>query len=171
MTKPLAAADRKLTPLQARFVREYISNGGTNATRAAIVAGYSFKGVHVTAHKLLRNENILAEIKDQASRMLHAGVALGARVLVEMAESARSESVRMQAAQALLDRGGMRLAALTEHHHIIEDRRTDAEILESVKRLSADLGLLAKPIESTATRVEPSESDAPVTSVQPMSNQ
>lgn len=141
-------AGDKLTPKQMAFVRAHVKLGGMNATQAAIAAGYSGKGegagAAVTASRLLRAPHILAAIREETERTLRAGVALGASVLENLARSANSESVRLQAAQALLDRGGMQLAALSQHHVVVEDRRSEAELLERVRELQRELGLSAK---------------------------
>jgi hypothetical protein len=135
----------KLTPKQTRFVRAYIATGGNNATQAAIAAGYSpagkGAGAAVAAHRMLRMPHILEAIKEETERRLRAGVALAASVLEELAKNGKSESVRFQAAQALMDRGGMQLASLSEHHVIVDDRRSDDEIRAHVLKLSRELGL------------------------------
>lgn len=53
-----------LTARQRAFVMEYLTD--LNATQAAIRAGYSRAGAKVTAHKLLTNANVAAEIARQS---------------------------------------------------------------------------------------------------------
>lgn len=144
-------SDRTLTAKQRAFVRAYISLGGTNATAAAVTAGYApskskkrgdrSAGASVTAHRLLQKPTILKAIREETERALRAGVALGAHTLEQLCREANSESVRLQAAQALLDRGGMQLATLSQHHVVVEDRRTEGELLARVKELQRELGL------------------------------
>lgn len=146
--------DRKISPKELRFVQAYVRLGGMNGTQAAIAAGYGVSGAHVQAHRLLRRPHVLSAIKDETERGLRAGVAIGASVLEELAKTAASESVRLQAAQSLLDRGGMRLANISEHHHIIEDRRSDSELLDRINELSRELGIGAKVIPGESRRVD-----------------
>ena len=117
----------QLTPKQQAFVKAHVRLGCLNATQAAIAAGYSGKGngagAAVTASRLLDKPHILDAIRKETERGLRAGVAVGAAVLESLAKTAKSESVRLQAAQALLDRGGMQLASVSEHHLVVEDRR------------------------------------------------
>ncbi|OIT11704.1 hypothetical protein BL241_11565 [Ralstonia solanacearum] len=138
----------KLTPRQAAFVKTYLATGGANATQAAIAAGYSVKtgkgGAAVAASRMLRMPHILAAIKEETERRLRAGVALAAVTLEELAKSAQSESVRLQAAQSLLDRGGMQLATITQHNVTIEDKRSDDELRARVAQLQRELGLSSK---------------------------
>lgn len=134
-----------LSDRQRNFVRAFVRNGA-NGTQAAITAGYSERGAGVTAHRLLRTPAVLAFLREETERVLNAGIAIGADVLVKLATAAKSESVRLQAATALLDRGGLPLKALTEHRHVIEDRRSDAELLERVNELARELGIGAKKI-------------------------
>lgn len=80
-------------------------------------------------------------LRDAAEKKLHAGAAIGVNVLLELAEKARSEDVRLRAAAALLAHSG--LAPVTRHEtkHILEDRRSDAELLQHVKTLASQLGV------------------------------
>ncbi|UQY83670.1 terminase small subunit [Ralstonia pseudosolanacearum] len=138
----------KLTPKQLAFVKAYTATGGANGTQAAIAAGYSASGgktgklgASVAAHRLLRDPRIIEEIKKEADRRLRAGVCLAAATLEELCGNAQSESVRLQAAQALLDRGGMQLASLSQHTVTIEDKRTDDELLARIAQMQKELGL------------------------------
>lgn len=58
----LKTIDLTLTPLQARFVEEYLVD--LDATKSAIRAGYSPKSAHVTASRMLR----LAKVQDAIAR-------------------------------------------------------------------------------------------------------
>jgi phage terminase small subunit len=146
-----------LSEMQMKFVRYYVEFGGVNGTKAALLAGYS-PGVKnssaaISASRLLRKPLILSEIRRETERSLKAGVALGARALIDLAKSAKSESVKLQAATALLDRGGMQLKALQETTVIVEDRRTNDEILKSIEALSRELGV--KTIEGKIIEIPP----------------
>jgi phage terminase small subunit len=142
--------DNKLTRRQTAFVKAHVQLGGKNATQAAIMAGYSAAkgkaGPAVQAHMLLRMPHVLAAIKEEAERSLRAGVAMAANTLAELAENAQSESVRLQAAAQLLDRGGLMLKSVSEHHHVIEDKRSDSELRERIAHLQRELGLSARVI-------------------------
>lgn len=52
--------DKALTTRQHRFVIEYVQ--GKTATQAAVAAGFSEKGAHVTANRLLQKATICAAI-------------------------------------------------------------------------------------------------------------
>jgi phage terminase small subunit len=156
------AADT-LTPKKLAFAKAHVQLGGQNATKAAIMAGYSSKGggagAAVTASRLLRDPRVLQAIKEETERSLRAGVAMAANTLTELAQNAQSESVRLQASQALLDRGGMQLATLSQHHVLVEDKRTDDELRARVEQLQRELGLSAKviPAEIVPPRALPME--------------
>jgi Terminase small subunit len=137
--------DDKLSLKEQRFVQAYVATGGRNAAKAALAAGYSDAGNGASArtlgHRLMHRPRVLQAIREEMERSLRAGVVLGGSVLIDLAQSATSESVRLQAALALLDRGGMQLANRTEHRHVIEDNRTDAEIRAQILEMSRALGL------------------------------
>ncbi|MES9934297.1 MAG: terminase small subunit [Candidatus Sedimenticola sp. PURPLELP] len=137
---------RELTTKQRKFVRYYIQFGG-NATRAAKEAGYGEASAHTTSHRMLKVPHIQQAIKEEAETVIRSGVAVAADVLVDLARNATSESVKLQAATALLDRGGLPFIRQSEHKHVVEDKRSDKELLESAKVLAQELGLNAKVIE------------------------
>ena len=57
----MAGAPMKLTPKQARFVQEYLTD--LNATQAAVRAGYGAKRARVIGHENLTKPNIAAAIE------------------------------------------------------------------------------------------------------------
>lgn len=72
-----------LTDLQKRFCEIYIQHGGKNATECVRLAGYSDSSdaASVRAHELLRNENVLAELRRLAQCRISAAVAVAAAEL------------------------------------------------------------------------------------------
>ena len=145
--------NQPLTEKQKAFVVNYVSNGA-NRRKAVISAGYSESGVDVEGHRLLSLPHIQQAIRKEAENHLNAHVGIAAKVLVDLAQNSKSDSVRLQAVQALLDRGGLPFVRQTEHKHTLEDNRTDAELKAHIKQLTDELGLNAKIIEH-----EPSKED------------
>jgi phage terminase small subunit len=102
-----------LSERQAAFVREYVERGGRPgaAADAAVAAGYARPGpegraaARVRASELLRNEKVLRLLRDELARKLNAGAALGVQTLIDLAQNAKSEQVRLSAARELVDRG------------------------------------------------------------------
>ncbi|MES9868078.1 MAG: terminase small subunit [Sedimenticola sp.] len=139
-------SENQLTPKQEKFVRFYIQFGG-NGTRAAKAAGYQEASAHTTANRTLKLPYIQQAIKEHAETVLKTNVALASDTLVNLMMNAASESVKRQCAIDLLDRGGLPLIRQSETRHVIEDGRTDQELLASVQALVAELGLDAKIIE------------------------
>src|SRR5262245_61274295 len=107
----------KLNAREAKFV-EGLAHG-LKKGEAAAAAGYSVHSAPEQASRLLTRPHILSALREAAERQITAGVAIGAKILVELAESARSEDVRLRAAQALLAHSG--LAPVTRHEtkHVI----------------------------------------------------
>lgn len=58
--------NKKLTPKQTLFVKEYLID--LNATQAAIRAGYSEKAARVTASRMLTKANIMQSVMDGMKR-------------------------------------------------------------------------------------------------------
>ena len=138
--------NQPLTEKQKAFVTEFVGNGA-NRRKAVVAAGYSKKGIDQTAHVLLSLPHIQQAIRKEAEDHLNANVGVAAKVLVDLAQNSKSDSVRLQAAQSLLDRGGLPFVRQTEHKHTLEDNRTDAELKAHIKQLTDELGLNAKVIE------------------------
>jgi phage terminase small subunit len=102
-----------LSDRQAIFVREYVERGGRTgaAVDAAIAAGYARSGrsgraaARSRAYELMRNPKVLSALRDELTRKLNAGAALGVATLMDLCQNARSEQVRASCANSLIDRG------------------------------------------------------------------
>lgn len=104
----------QLTTKQKAFVDSLFSNGG-DKEQAALDAGYSAKTARIQAYEILQRPNVAQAILERTAIELvsHAPTALGS--LTSLAASAKSEYVRLQASQDVLDRIGMR--APEKHDH------------------------------------------------------
>jgi len=136
----------KLTRKQRAFIEHFVAIGGRDAAKAASLAGY-LKGAKVSAFRLLRQPLILQELRNLAERKLRSNVALGAAVLEDLARNAKNESVRLKAAESLLDRGGLMLQTVSKHEITVTHNRTDQELLARVEQLTRELGLAGRVIE------------------------
>ena len=136
----------KLTTKQKAFVAEYVANGAS-MSEAARRAGYSLSSAPNSGHRLMKLPHVVAAIKEEAERMLNANVIIGAQTIVDLAKNAESESVRLQAGQSLLDRGGLPFVRTSENRVIVEDRRSDDELLASARAIAKELGLDAKLVD------------------------
>jgi len=98
-----------LSDREAAFVREYVERGAKqgDATEAVLAAGITTNrnAARVRAYEMLHKPKVLQLLRDELTRKLNAGAALGVAVLVDLAQSARSEQVRFSAAKELVDRG------------------------------------------------------------------
>lgn len=103
----------KLSPKQQAFCEYYLES--SNATQAAIKAGYSEKGVRVTASHLLTNINIQEEISRLREEMHNENIASAQEVMEYFSKVMRGEikdqfgldaplSERTKAAQELAKR-------------------------------------------------------------------
>ena len=67
---------------------------------------------------------MLQQLRDELTRKLNAGAALGVQTLIDLCQNARSEQVRLSAANALIDRGYGAIvsrSAAVQAHTSIED--------------------------------------------------
>ncbi len=99
-----------LTERQAKFVQTYIECGTQRdgAIQAALTAGYGNGDraqAKSRAYDLLHDSKVLAVLRDEISKKLSAAASLGVNVLIDLAQTAGSENVRLSAARELVDRG------------------------------------------------------------------
>lgn len=113
-TDVLAPSAGSLTAMQRRFVDSYVAGHGS-PTDAAIEAGYSPTSAKATASRMTRNPMIQKEImRGVVSRIgLQAVPAL--HTIERLAQSSRSDYVRLEAARDLLDRAGFRPPERVDH--------------------------------------------------------
>ena len=120
------------------FVQEYCRLG--DHVEAARRAGYSEKTLNNQACKLKRELSGEIESELRFNFVSHAPNAL--RILTELAEHSNSDSVRLQAARDLLDRGGFKPP---DRHELIGKSKTHdelkAELVGLVGEDGADLML------------------------------
>ena len=129
----LGPAMRELTEKQQRFVIALVEIGG-NQTKAAALAGYSQAGrMHSTLATLnMRNEKVIAAIKEEADKRLRAGTLLASSVLIEIAGNSMHKD-QLKAATELLNRGGLMTVQKIEIAHTLELKKrneNEATIIE-----------------------------------------
>lgn len=101
----------ELTDMQRHFVRLYVERGG-KARDAAENAGYATGGA---ASNLLSNPRINQAIQELTLLRITSLAPTALQTVLEMSRSARSEYVRLQAAQDLLDRAGFKPPDRVQH--------------------------------------------------------
>jgi hypothetical protein len=117
-----------LTDRKRRFAEHYIETGGRNGAEAARLAGYSdHAGADkVAASRLLRDDDVLAELRRLAQCRISAAVAVAAAELEDIASDrhgSKDRGTQLKAVQAILDRGGLLVERLSRldvnvHHSI-----------------------------------------------------
>jgi hypothetical protein len=107
---------KTLTKRQDAFATEYVKDG--NATQAAIRAGYSKRTAKQQGSRLLTNVDL--------QQRLEEGAQIGHNALIDEVIGGKSESAKVQAATALMDRGWGK--AIARH-----------EVSSRVVRISIDL--------------------------------
>lgn len=111
--EPNAETSKTLTALQTAFVEAYLTNGG-NGAAAAREIGIKEDQAAQRAYTLLRHQGVQRAIYERmASEVaMTAPKALG--TIRSLMSSARSEFVKLQAAQDVLDRAGIRAQSNTQ---------------------------------------------------------
>ena len=98
-------AGQALNDKQRTFVHNLFVPGTTNQ-EAAVLAGYAEASAHVTASRLLRFPNIMEYI-DACVKHGSKLQAIKAQIVVgDLLDSTKSDYVKLQAAQDILDRAG-----------------------------------------------------------------
>lgn len=102
----VATAYPRLSSKQIGFVVAYVANGGAKRA-AAVEAGYAKPSAHVEAHRLLQNITVLDAIRHLATATFGAALPGAIRTVSALSTGAKSEYVRLQAAESVLDRLGL----------------------------------------------------------------
>ena len=87
-----------------RFIEHYCLTG--NATKSAIVAGYSERTAKQKGYELKKTYS--GEIEEKTRKMVQDMVPVSLAMLRTLVESASSEAVRLSAVKDVLDRSGMK---------------------------------------------------------------
>lgn len=104
----MQVVDRKCTRRQIALVDAYVANGG-HLTKAAKEAGYAEgKSGRVSAYKAMKTPHVQQYLMQRVAEELgqHAAMAVG--TVANLAKQGKSEYVKLQAAQDLLDRAGFK---------------------------------------------------------------
>ncbi len=102
-----------LTEKQQAFVTHLVETG--SAEESVRAAGYSTNNIHVAKHQLLNNPRIQKAISNLTLERLASLAPRAVSVVESLAVSAKSEYVRLQAAQDLLDRAGFKPPERVDH--------------------------------------------------------
>ena len=104
---PDDSQERDLTPMQQAFVDEYVSNGGKGKA-AAEAAGFSPNSAGQQSAQLLKKPHVIKAVLNATNQQL-ARMAPGALARIgALSEGAKSEYVKLQANQDVLDRLGFK---------------------------------------------------------------
>ena len=141
----LGTAMRALTPLQQKYVVALLETGGEKQGLAAQMAGYG-GGRHACetrAYELNRNMKVLAAIQEEALKRMKSGSLMASSKLYMIAANDHHKD-QLKAVDMLLNRGG--LVVQTQHKLVIEDTRTDDEVIARTVAMAKQLGMDVKPL-------------------------
>jgi hypothetical protein len=130
---------------------------GKNPTQAAKGAGYSAKTsgyLRVQGHRLMRQEGVIAALKEEAERRMGGATAMA---LVDLAGRVESKQVKLKVPAGIeaLDRFGYGKKTTQDIRVEHVDTRTTAQIIAELQRLSPRMALpvidtTAEPADATA---------------------
>ena len=142
---------------QRAFVSRLMELGPTKkaAAKAAKDVGYS----PLNGYKLMRDERILAAIREEATKRLAGAALTGVNVLIEIAQD-RHHKDQFKAAKHLAGINGF----TTEQRIVVEHAHYDTkEKIREIRAIAAELGLDADLLLGRAGIVEPDAIDAEFT--------
>ena len=100
--------------MQEKFIEHFVACG--NATKAAMMAGYSEKTAHVKGCQL--KKRFAFDILEMTQQMMVDATPRALHILKELSENANSESVKLAAVKDILDRAGLKPVDKIENTHI-----------------------------------------------------
>ena len=111
----------QLTDKQRMFV-DYLFLPNTTQTEAAVMAGYAEKSAHVAASRTLRYPHVQEYLKTCVQDGISVSAIKALGVVDDLQDRAKSDYVRLQAAQDVLDRAGYK--PIEKHAHAIRGELT-----------------------------------------------
>ena len=138
-----------LTPLQENFVEEFCAT--FQKRDSAVRAGYSKSGAAVRANELLKNSEVVSEIRRRIE-LSFVGLVVEARdSLAEIMRSGgKDDAVRLKATESVLNRAGLLVRTMSEHHVTVEHRDgapVSAILLRAIQK-AVERGALVIPDQS-----------------------
>ncbi len=110
------------------FIRQYVELGG-NATAAAKAIGVSASSASTTGNRM--KKRLWQEIQIEIKSSIETHVPKALHGLVQLADGADSETVRLNAIKDLLDRGGLKPTEKQEIHQANKYENMSKEELEA----------------------------------------
>ena len=163
----IGPAMQALNDRERAYVVALVTAGGSEV-QAALAAGYGedspthddrMNAANQAAWRLRRKPTILAAMKEEAEKRLHAGVVLASEALIAMVKDPLNKH-HFKAVDRLLAHSGLIIATRHEvdvKHTVVP--QTDEELLARIKVLSQRIGvdpatLLPAPIDAEFTVVD-----------------
>jgi phage terminase small subunit len=139
-------AMKAIKPQWRRFVHLYLAEGGRNATRAYIDAGFgsATKDARKHASKLLHDDRVQEALREETKKMLVGAAPLAYGVVNEVLQGAGSAKDKLTAAKMVFDRTGF--IAATEH------RVHQTSITLSAEQLHLEISAFAKELGLDASK-------------------
>ena len=124
---------RKMTPQQEKFLDYYLLSG--NATKAAEHAGYGAPKQRGYDQK----RKLKTQIEEGQKAMLKESVPIAMNNIINLAQNAESEAVRLNACKDLMDRAGYKPTEKTETEVTHVESKTTAELMAELESLTSTL--------------------------------
>ncbi len=145
---------------QMRFAEEYLVD--SNATQAAIRAGYSPRSADVHGSRLLGNARVAAAIKDmQAEHRERTAVTVESiteqlRVAYDLAKTNGQSAPMVQAAMGIAKLHGMLVDKVEQTTKAVDDMKPD-ELAAELARVQAELDAIEGPPKDVGVPDKPTE--------------
>ena len=139
--------NRRLSPRRLAFAKEYVRLG--NGTVAAKNAGYSENSAYNEANRLLKNDDVVAEIQRIRAKTERANTVTRAYVIAglqDIAENGKTESNRVRALE-LLGKTIRLFVDRIETHTTLDTSQLQEFTLEELLAIRESLRALPEPIE------------------------
>lgn len=132
---------QELNPRQRAFVLAALTTGKYAPALWAKMAGYRGDDnvLAVTGHRLAHDKAVQEAMHEESVRRLASGKIYAVSVLLDLCTTADKDSVRLKAAEAILNRSG--LHERTEHKTTVEHTISDRAMIDRIKVLAGRLGL------------------------------
>ena len=125
---------KNLSKMQADFIHHFSQTG--NATQSAIKAGYKKTNADIMGYQL--KERYKKEIQEEVNKQLSSSVPMALSRIVSLINTAKQESIQLQASKDLLDRAGYQAVNL---HQDVTNEKSDQDLNQELKNILDTIGV------------------------------
>jgi len=153
----LTKDEHGLTPMQDAYVVHLVTNGGSQV-QAARDAGYSERAAQAKSGEMMKLKHIQLAIVRESTKRLNSLIPVGLETIRYLAVHSNSDSVRLSAAQDMLNRAGLRATSELQSDKPLTTKAQYTAILDDIRKALAQRERVLEPDQADELTAIPHDS-------------